>query len=52
MVDFSLVTRDVTVKMDKFNCQQAATEWYRKLTKLVASRAKTHRGRVKLDPGV
>jgi len=51
MVDFSLVTRDVTVKMDKFNCQQAATEWYRELTKLVASRAKTHRGCVKLDTG-
>jgi len=51
MVDIALLTRDVTMQMDKFNCQQAATEWYRELTKLVAFRAKTNRGCVKLDPG-
>ena len=52
MVDFALLTRDVTMQMDKFNCQQAATEWYRELTKLVAFHAKTNRGCVKLEPGV
>ena len=52
VVDFVLVARDVTKQMNKFNCQQAATGWNRELAKLVAFRAKTHRGCVKLDPGV
>ena len=52
MVDFALLARDVTVQMNKFNCQHAATGWNRELAKLVALGAKTHWGCVKLDPGV
>jgi len=52
MVDFVLGTRDVTIQMDKFNCQQAATGWNGERAKLVAFRAKTHWGCVKLDPGI
>ena len=52
MVDFVRGTHDITVQMDKFNCQQAATGWNGELAKLVALRAKTHWDCVKLDPEV
>ena len=52
ILDVARGAPDVTVHMNKFNCQQAATGWNRELAKLVAFRTKTHRGCVKLDPGV
>ena len=52
MADFVLVARDVTMQVNKFNCQQTATGWNRELTKLVVFGAKTHRACVKLDPGI
>ena len=52
MVDFVLIARDITMHMDKFDRQQTATGWNRELAKLVAFRAKTHRGFVQLDPWV
>ena len=52
MVDFALIASDVTMYMNKFNCQQTATGWNRERAKLVVFRAKTNRDCVQLDPGI
>ena len=50
MVNFVVVARDITVQMNKFDCEQLATRWNKELAKLVTFRAKTNWSRVKLGP--